>query len=188
MVLQQNTAPDISALDSQHDRLTIILHWATALLVVVQFLLAEFWGFFPRPTRHLMIVSHMSFGLILAAVLVLRLFWRMRPGRTHFDDGDGYMSRIAKMTHHLLYVLLAAEIPLGFFTRWTDNQALSFFGLMIPSPFGTFSKATGYYTDQVHDFVAWGIIILAGLHAAAALFHHYVLKDGVLRRMLPERG
>ncbi len=172
----------------RHDGPTIALHWITAFLVVANFLLAEFWGFFPKPDRHLMIVTHMSFGLLLTAVLVLRLFWRAQPRASHFNDGKDLLNIAARGLHHLLYLLLAVEIVLGFLTRWTDNQALSFFGLMIPSPFGTFSKATGHFTDQLHDITAWTIIVLAGLHAAAALLHHYVLKDGVLRRMMPGQG
>ena len=172
---------------TRHDELTIVLHWLTALLVVVQFLLAEFWGYFPRPVHGLMIVTHMSFGLILTAVLALRLVWRIWPGHSFFDDGTSLLDTAAHWTHRLLYILLAAVVALGFLTRWTDNKPLSFFGLPIPSPFGTFSRGTGHFVDNIHDYVAWTIIILAGVHAVAALLHHYVLKDNVLRRMLPLR-
>ncbi|MBU6449303.1 MAG: cytochrome b [Rhodospirillales bacterium] len=172
---------------TSHDRLTIILHWLTALLVVVQFLLAEFWGYFPRPVHSLMIVTHMSFGLVLTALLVLRLGWRLRPGHTFFDDGTALLHTAARLTHWLLYALLAAVVAFGFLTRWTDNKPLSFFGLLIPSPLGSFSRATGHFVDQIHDYLAWAIIILAGVHAAASLLHHFYLKDGVLRRMLPQR-
>jgi cytochrome b561 len=170
---------------ARYDRLTIALHWATAALVVLQFTLAEFWDFFPRPTHHLMVVSHMSFGLILTAIFALRLVWRTKPGHARFPAEPGLAGCAAKGMHHLLYTLLALEIPLGFFTRWTDNHPLSFFGLLIPSPFGVFSKPVGEWVDQIHDITAWSIVVLAGLHALAALYHHYHLRDGVLRRMLP---
>ena len=170
-----------------HDGLTIALHWLTALLVVVQFLLAELWGYFPHPAHRLMVVAHMSFGITLAAVLALRLLWRLRPGHSSFDDKNDILNRAAHRLHQLLYILLAAVLGLGFLTRWTDNKPLSFFGLLIASPLGTFSKATGHFVDSLHDYTAWAIIILAGAHAAAALLHHYMLKDDVLRRMLPLR-
>lgn len=89
--------------------------------------------------------------------------------------------------HEALYILVAAEIPLGILTRWTDNQALSFFGLLLPSPFGPFATTTNEFVAEAHDVIAWAIIIFAGFHAAVALAHHYLLKDGVLRRMLPSR-
>ena len=169
----------------RHDGVTIILHWLTAALVILQFLLAETWGFFPKPVHHLMITGHMSFGLIFAAVFGLRIIWRLLPGRLHFNNGADLASRAARLMHNMLYVLAGAEIPLGILTRWTDNHALSFFGFLIRSPFGTFSKAAGGFVDELHDLTAWTVIILAGAHAAVALAHHYLLQDGVLRRMLP---
>ena len=170
---------------ARHDGLSIALHWATAALVFLQFGLAETWGFFPKADRDLLIIGHMSFGLVLAAVIVLRIFWRLTFGRKSFETGQDLIGYIARMMHHALYVLIVAEVALGFLTRWTDNQALSFFGLLIPSPFGTFSKATGGFVDEIHDVNAWLIMVLVGGHTLAALGHHYLLKDGVLRRMLP---
>ncbi len=179
-------SPPGTALDAaRHDHTTIALHWLTALLVIVQFALAETWDFFPRPDRHLMIVGHMSFGIVLTLVILLRLLWRNQSGRRLFETGSDLFDRLAKGMHYLLYVLLGAEIVLGFLTRWTGNQAISFFGLLIPSPFGHFSRATGDAVDEIHDLNAWLIMILAGGHALAALYHHYLLRDGVLRRMLP---
>jgi cytochrome b561 len=170
---------------ARYDSLTIALHWATAALVLLQFALAETWDFFPRPAHHLMIVAHMSFGLILAAVFILRLAWRTRPDRIRFAAEPGLLGRAATGLHHLLYLLLGLEILLGILTRWTDNHPLSFFGLLIPSPFGTVSDAVGGAVVEIHDLTAWAIIVLAGLHAAAALYHHYYRRDDVLRRMLP---
>lgn len=141
-----------------------------------------------KPERHLMILGHMSFGLVLTVVLAIRIIWRLPSGRTHFNHGPGAAERLARLMHRTLYVLLAAEIVLGVATRWTDNQALSFFGLPIPSPFGLFSQATGNFVDQLHDINAWVIMALAGGHAVIALLHHYVLRDGVLRRTTFQSG
>ncbi|MDE1905260.1 MAG: cytochrome b [Rhodospirillales bacterium] len=166
-----------------YDQMTVALHWLTAGLVILQFGLAELWGFFPRPAHRLMVLGHMSFGLVLAAVFATRIIWRLPGHRAHFNDGLDLSARLARLMHRALYGLLAVEIILGVATRWTDNHPLSFFGLLIASPFGTFSKATGYAVDQIHDIIAWTIIVLAGAHAAVALLHHFVLRDGVLRRM-----
>lgn len=183
---RQPAAAGISDAANQHDSLTIALHWLTAVLVILLFLLAETWEFFPKPVRHLLVVAHMSFGFCLAAVFGVRILWRMMPGRRHFNNGPDLTERAAWLMHQLLYILIAAEIILGVFTRWTDNKALSFFGFLMPSPFGPVSKATGNFVVEIHDLNAWAIIILAGAHAAIALLHHYLLRDGVLRRMLPQ--
>lgn len=58
---------------TRYDRVAIALHWATAVLVLVQFLLSQGWGWFARPTHHLMVVAHMSFGMLLALVIVVRI-------------------------------------------------------------------------------------------------------------------
>ncbi|GLR65951.1 cytochrome b [Acidocella aquatica] len=173
---------------ARYDGVSIILHWATAALVVLQFGSAETWDFFPKAVRHVMITGHMSFGVILTAVIALRVLWRLTPGYSAPAAGSELMDRAAKAMHHTLYALIAAEVPLGFFTRWTDNHALSFFGLLIASPFGTFSKAAGGFVDEIHDLNAWLIMILVAGHALAALYHHYLLRDDILRRMLPRRA
>jgi len=179
---------DITPTPARYDRLSLSLHWATAALVLLLFALAETWEFFPKPERHLMVVGHMSFGLILTAVIMLRLLWRVSPGHTRFPAEPGLPGRAAQAAHYALYVLLVAEIALGFLMRWANNHPLSFFGALIPSPLGTVPKPVGKLVDQFHDITAWTIIVLAGLHALAALFHHYLLKDGVLRRMLPRHA
>jgi cytochrome b561 len=119
---------------ARYDGVSITLHWATAALVFLQFGLAETWGFFPKADRDLLIIGHLSFGLVLAAVIVLRIFWRLTFGRKSFETGQDLIWYIARLMHRALYVLIVAEVALGFLTRWTDNRAFSFFGLLIPSP------------------------------------------------------
>ncbi len=62
---------------------------------------------------------------------------------------------------------------------------MSFFGLQIPSPMATVSRPTHHLIGETHDLVGWVIVVTAAGHGAAALYHHYILKDNVLRRMLP---
>ncbi|WP_233801535.1 cytochrome b [Paraburkholderia sp. HP33-1] len=171
---------------TQYDPLSILLHWATVILVLAQFGLAHTWGFAPKPTRHLMIVSHMSFGILLSAVLIARIGWRLIPGgHQRPATASGLAETAAKGVHYLLYALLVGEAVLGFVLRWSGDESMSFFGLLIPAPFAPTDKATHHAIGEAHDFIGWAIIVIAAGHAAAALFHHFVLRDGVLRRMLP---
>jgi cytochrome b561 len=92
-----------------------------------------------------------------------------------------------KLVHYALYALLVAVVGLGFCFRWSKHDPLSFFGLFaIPAPY-VFSQNQSLLIGDLHYWVATIIVILAGGHAFAALFHHFVLRDRVLRRMLPER-
>lgn len=171
----------------RYDAATIALHWLTAAIVVFQFASAEFWDFFPKPDKHFLILSHTSLGVLLTAVLLARIFWRSTGGARLAAPSQSLLDRGAKAVHWLLYILLVVQMPLGFFTRWTDNHPLFVFGLLIPSPLGPCSKATGHFVDQLHDINAWVIMGLVAVHSLAALVHHYVWHDEVLARMWPGR-
>jgi cytochrome b561 len=169
----------------RYDAFTMTLHWLTALLVVLLFGLAQSWGFFAKATEEQMIVAHMSFGILLTVVLVVRIVWRLTPGHRVQDATTGLVEVASKAMHYILYGLLSAQAVLGFVLRWSGNEAMSFFGLQIPPPFAPFSKPAHQLVGDAHNWIGWAIIILAGGHAAAALFHHYVLRDDVLWRMMP---
>lgn len=178
-------------LRSHYDRFSIVLHWTTAAIVLLQFALGHTWAFAPKPERYLMIVTHMSFGIVLAAVLAVRIVWRTIPAHRVSPADSGLMELASKTVHYLLYVLLVIEAVSGFVLRWSGNEAMSFFGLLIPAPFAPFSQAAHGMIGEAHDLVAWAIIVVAAGHALAALFHHYALRDGVLMRMLtsdPDAG
>jgi len=168
-----------------YDSVAITLHWLTAFLVIIQFALGQTWGWFSRPTRHLMIATHMSFGIILTLVVIARVLWRFVL-RRHVRSLESGFVRVASTTvHYLFYTLLAAEAVLGFLSRWEGNEAMSFFGVQIPPPFSGSGQKVAHQLQDVHNWVGWTIIILALGHALAALYHHYFLKDRVLARMLP---
>jgi cytochrome b561 len=168
-----------------YDGVAIALHWATAALVVANFALAQTWDWFATPTRDLMENTHMSFGVLLTAVILARLVWRLIPGHQISSIEAGWMQIAAKATHYLLYGLLATEAALGFAFRWGAGRPMEFFGLGIPPLIGQLAKPVTHNLREIHNWVGWAIIVLASLHALAALYHHYALKDRVLDRMLP---
>jgi cytochrome b561 len=182
-----NVATRIAAGDdrSRYDGVAIGLHWLTVVLVLANLALGQTWGWFARPTRHLMVVTHMSFGILLAAIVIARVLWRLVPSHKVAPAGTGPVDRAAGAVHYLLYGLLALEAVLGFVLRWSGGEAMSFFGLQIPSPMAEVSKSTNDFIGDLHNWNGWLIIALASVHAAGAFYHHLVLKDDVLRRMLP---
>ena len=114
-----------------YDNVAMTLHWLTALLVIVQFALGQTWGWFPRPTRHLMIATHMSFGIILTLVVLARVLWRLFSV-TRFvrlrTASCGSLQRPCTMS----FMRCFDRSRLGFLSRWEGNEAMSFFGLQIP--------------------------------------------------------
>jgi cytochrome b561 len=182
-----NTATRIAAGDdkTQYDNVAVALHWLTALLVVAQFALAETWDWFAKGAREVMESTHVSLGILLTAVIVARLVWRWIPGHHVSPMAAGWQRAASNAVHYLLYALLVAQAALGWTIGWAAGHPIHFFGLPIPGPFDAFARPMRHELREIHDKVGWAIIILAGCHAAAALYHHYALKDRVLRRMLP---
>jgi cytochrome b561 len=169
----------------RYDGLEIAFHWATALLVVTLYTLAQIWSFFPKATQAELQSVHVSLGVLLAAVLVCRIAWRAGPGRGVLPATSGLIEIASKLAHYMLYVLLVAVVGFGLCMRWAAHGAISFFGLFaIPSPF-SLNHALSHSLFAMHSWAATILIVVAGLHASAALFHHFVLRDRVLRRMLP---
>jgi cytochrome b561 len=170
---------------TDHDNVAVALHWATALLVLIQFLLAETWGYFSRPAHESMQSLHVSLGVLFTAIVVTRMVWRLIPGHQVSSLEIGSVRIASKVVHYLLYALLLAQAVTGFLFRWAQGHPVSFFGLPIPAPFRAIDKATRHQIRDFHEWIAWAIVIIAVGHALAALYHHYILKDRVLIRMLP---
>jgi cytochrome b561 len=170
---------------TNYDPVAIALHWATAVLVFALFGLAISWDSFAKPTQETLQSLHVSLGVVLAAVVVARLVWRLIPGHQVGSLETGWVKLASKGAHYLLYVLLVAQVALGFLFRWAQGHPAGFFGLFaIPGPFGQLDRPTRHQIHNFHEWIGWAIVIIALLHALAALYHHYVLKDRVLKRML----
>ncbi|MEP7239688.1 MAG: cytochrome b/b6 domain-containing protein [Devosia sp.] len=181
--------PQLASPSDRHDAVTIGFHWVTALLVLVLFGTAMAWTYLPREW-HLRSLEgvHVSLGIALAVVLVGRLVWRLVAGRRLSAIGTPLTAPLSRLVHWLLYGLLALQVGLGFSLRWLQGEEFSFFGLFsVPSLLAT-SRALAHQIEDLHNLTAWGLVVVAGGHAVAALIHRYLLKDGVLRRMLPIAG
>jgi len=170
-----------------YDGVAITLHWLTALLVFANFALAQTWDWFAKPTRGLMEDTHMSIGMLLTAVILARIAWRFVPGNRVSSLETGWMRLASKATHYGLYLLLIAEAALGFAFRWGSGRPMAFFGTGIPPLIGPMARPQRRELREFHEWIGWAIIVIALLHAVSALYHHYVLKDRVLVRMLPSR-
>ena len=164
------------------------LHWITAILVVTLFSLAHIWDFFPHngPEQRTLQTAHVSLSVLLAAVVIIRLLWRVASGHQIPSVLQGFEGLAARAMHYSLYILLLVMVVAGFGKRWAGHHDVEFFGLGIPSPMAA-DPAWRKDFSFIHHWGAWIIITFAALHAAAALYHHFMRHDDVLLRMLPER-
>jgi cytochrome b561 len=172
---------------SHYDPVTIALHWTTAILVLAQFGSAHIWELLQKgtPWRIGLISTHAALGIILAAVIALRICWRLMNRGKLPPAVSGLQHLAASAVHGLLYVLLVTQVTLGFLLGWSAGNALRFFTLFSIPPLAVVPPDMRHLVGELHNYTAWTIIGFAFVHAAAALMHHYVLKDRVLHRMIP---
>lgn len=167
----------------KYDRTTIFFHWATAALVVIQWLGAQTIDWFPRGALRVDARSIHTVGVLLAILLLGRVIWRATGGRRLKLADKGFLNIVAKGTHWGLYVLLAAMLVAGMFLTWTRGDNI--FNLFSIPAYDPGNHDLPEQVQEVHGTIGWIILTLAGLHASAALLHRYLWHDGVLARMLP---
>ncbi|MDE2375868.1 cytochrome b [Bradyrhizobium sp.] len=163
------------------------LHWAVVMLVACAWLTGQFGDVLPRgPQREAGELVHMFLGLSIVVLVAARLFWRLADSPPPEDPSIGpWSERAAHAIHYLMYALLIAAPVVGIVLQFARGQSLPVFGLFeIASPW-TADRSFSRSVKEVHETLANGLLILVGLHAAAALVHHYVLRDRTLVRMLP---
>ncbi len=170
---------------SRYDPAAILFHWLTALLIGAVYALAQLRSVGGRHSvlLHIMVNAHVALGLAVGAVIVLRLLWRATHRAPEHEQG--LMGLAAYAGHLVLYVLLVATVALGILLKWQGGHPISFFGLFQVPALINVTLLSRYTLFSMHAFAANGIVIVVGLHAAAALLHHYVLRDEVLHRMIP---
>lgn len=162
-------------------------HWTTAILVVVAF------AFGPGGSeqrvysvaRNFDREFHETLGLCVFALVTLRVLWRSFDTRPEQLDIPRWMRVASKATHVCLYILLFALPTTAIFGAWLEGHPLTLLvGVEVASPIGR-SHDLGATIATIHTWLGDAILWLAGAHALAALYHHFVLKDRVLLAMLP---
>jgi cytochrome b561 len=171
----------------RYDKASIALHWLTAWLVSTLWVLGQCIDFFPRGTPRIAARStHITLGVVLLVVLLVRVIWRSTSGRRLPMAVSGWLGVTAKVIHYGLYVLVALAVGVGIFTAWVRGDNI--FGLFTIPKYDPSNPGLREIMGERHEFLANAVLIVAGLHALAALAHHFVLKDSVLRRMMSERN
>ncbi len=162
-------------------------HWGIVLLLMILFPLGWYMTDLPLGLEKFEAYQlHKSLGLIVFAVLLLRLLWRWRNPPPPLPTELPPLVRLAaKFTHFALYGMVFAQIGLGIALSFKANAPIGFFKLFsLPNPL-TPDKQAAEWLSTAHSWTGNAIVSLIALHAGAALWHHFVRRDDILRRMLP---
>ena len=169
----------------RYDRGAIGLHWITAALVVIVGVLGLLHDSWPKGTQSFWINIHALTGLLLWALVMVRIWWRRAHPPPTLPPEAGALSRaLARPAHLLLYALLFVIPLLGIVTFVWHGRAFDF-GLF-KVDFGVQkNRAIFHPTEDIHGYLAYTLFTVAGLHALAALWHQFIRRDGLLSRMWP---
>jgi cytochrome b561 len=173
---------------TDYTRTAKFLHWLILVLLIGQFAVAWTMTRMGRNTQPDTLINlHFSIGVLILVVAVVRLGWRVSHGEPNSLDGiPPWQVQSARAVHWLLYLLLLAIPILGWINASWRGLPVVMFGLELPKLIAT--RAPGWaWTGDVHGLLAnYVLLTLVGLHVAAALYHYFVRRDGVLQRMLPD--
>jgi cytochrome b561 len=177
----------------QYDFLSRAFHWITAIVVTIAFILGP--GGFGRlmrqgvdPASRSDIVWHESLGVLVFVLTLLRLIWVAFRPPAPLITMTGWMHLTSKLVHFALWVLLLTLPITAVLELGSSLNPLTLLGglrvdqmpIIANSPIAKLAD-----WGDVHKFLGDAVMWIAGLHAAAAIYHHLILKDGVLATMLP---
>lgn len=172
-------------------RITKLLHWSIFILVVIQYALVYRRAFLPEeaPEKLQYILLHKSFGLVIFGLVILMILNRQFGQRPPYPkNAPWYQNLLAKMVHFLLYVCLLFMPIAGVLMTFFSGRTLAIFGYLLPTPsFIHTNKALAELFYKGHVFTSYIILGLVSLHIIGAFYHHFILKDNILTRMLPEK-
>lgn len=173
--------------ESRYGAVAQLLHWGTVALIIAQSVLAEAAEEFDDgPGKFATIANHKSLGMLVLMLAVARIGWKLANRGLPAPVPMGRPQQIAAAAGHGVLYLLLLVLPLsGWLMSSTAGYPTAFFGLFdFPMLLGE-SHGLHEILEDVHEALYNAVVIVAALHALAALFHHAWLKDDTLRRMLP---
>ncbi len=171
--------------DEKFGRVAIYLHWLTAIAMVpaVIFGLVSVYADGAVLTREATLV-HQTIGTVIFLLVLFRTTWRLtHPAPPLPPETPRYQKIAATLTHVLLYVTMVAMPITGYLGLAARGRDISMGGLFDLPRLVPLSRPLSVNAQNIHSYGQYVLYALLALHIAAALYHHFIVKDGILRRM-----
>ena len=166
-----------------------LLHWLVVLLLIAQFLLAEAAEDAPEGAEQLATLAwHKSVGITILLLAFARIAWRVFDRPPPLPPQPRWLEGAAALTHWGLYALLFALPLTGWMMSSSAGYPVAWFGFFQLPDLVMPSESLEEILHEVHETLATGLLVLAGVHVLAALKHQFVDRDGLMSRMLPWGG
>ena len=162
-----------------------VIHWLMALIIGIDLFVAQKFGRAMEDWDRLESrADHSSVGMVVLFLFLLRLFFRLRYGAAALPAGmSNWQVFLAKGTHIGFYLCIALLLGTGILTAVNATDPIAVFG-QLDITLGQTSDDIFLLIRPVHEFATNAIIALIALHVAAALYHHFIIKDDSTIRML----
>lgn len=163
-----------------------VFHWLIVLLLAIQYPIGWLMPDIHRgmqPGRPMNL--HVSLGIVILALIVLRFAWRLTHPVAPENSLPAWQRVSSEGVHWLLYLLVFVTTMTGWMFASMRGWSLTFFGLfplpMLTGPTSPLAKTIGPW----HETLEWALIVVIGVHVAAAFVHVLVYRDRIMQRMLP---
>lgn len=165
----------------------VAYHWITAILVVIVGTIGLFFDEYPKAQFPSWLTVHALLGLTILGLLIARLSYRMKhtPPDLPGEPGE-FTRRTSHAAHMLLYALLIVTPLFGIAGFITHGRYLALGPVHLGFPYGP-NRALFRPMEKIHQWLAYTIFALAAIHALAALWHQFVLRDDLILRIWPSR-
>lgn len=161
------------------------IHWLSAIVVIAMFGVGlwmvdlSYYSQWYKTAPH----WHKSVGLLLAGLTIFRFIWKLVTPSPR-PEGSALEIIGAKLAHMVMYVLFIVLFVSGYLISTEDGRAIDVFNWFSVPALGALFENQADISGQIHFYTAWALIILAAVHAIAALKHHFINKDNTLRKMI----
>jgi cytochrome b561 len=168
--------------------LSKFLHWSIVVLIIAQYFLAEAAeeAGDDTPAQASLLGWHISVGMLVLLLALVRIGWKAVNKGDPAPLGEvAWQRKSAAIGHGILYLLILAQPVSGWVMASAAGAPIQIFDwIHFPALTGT-DHDLHETLEEVHEVLFYVLVVVAALHIVAALYHHFVLKDGTLRRMLP---
>jgi len=164
-----------------------IFHWLMAVLIITMIIAGiAMTELKPGPWKWYVYGLHKSTGLLLLGLVIVRFAWRLTNKIPELPNNlPQWMQNSSVFSHNMLYFFMVASPMTGIVMSLFSGHTITFYSLFTIPVIQQESSLFSHFAHEAHHFLGYAWVALLSVHVTAALFHHYIFKDDILKRMMP---
>lgn len=170
---------------------SISLHWIMAIALIAMYFVGDYMVGLDYYSQWYKTApdTHKSVGVIIGILMLFRLLWNSLQAKPrHLNPDSVRKNKLASATHYFFYLIVFVMVVSGYLISTAKGQGIDVFSLFEVPALLPDSKDRGELAGDIHEWLGLGFMILVGIHALAALVHHFFYKDRTLKRMFGKKS